>query len=192
MNWATLFLPTRNFISARLLFMRHDLNWIKSNRGKTYKIYYQMISRCHNPNDIGYEDYGGRGIAVCNRWRNGFKYFLEDMGVRPGKMSIDRVDNNKGYSKDNCRWATHRQQCLNKRNSHILTHGGISMNITLWAERLNIDAQTLRWRIKSKWPIDEIFSPNLFSASFNRKRTVAAVRKENQNVVPEIFTSPSQ
>lgn len=77
-----------------------------------------MIGRCHNPNHSNYNNYGGRGIKVSDRWFTSIRYFIEDMGDKPSsKHSIERIDNNKGYYKDNCRWATSVEQSRNKRIS---------------------------------------------------------------------------
>lgn len=91
---------------------RHGLS-----RTPTYKIWAYMIARCHNPKDTAYKWYGNRGIKVCQSWRDDFLNFLEDMGKRPNERSIDRIDNDKGYSKDNCRWATRKEQDYNKQKS---------------------------------------------------------------------------
>lgn len=82
----------------------------------TYRIYQGMKTRCHNPKAKDYPRYGGRGITVCDRWRESFQNFLDDMGEVPeGNYSIDRVDGSKGYSAENCRWATFYEQHHNKR-----------------------------------------------------------------------------
>ena len=80
-----------------------------------YYVYRAMLQRCGNKRNPRYKDYGGRGIAVCDRWLDGFEAFLEDMGNRPAGMSIERVNNDLGYFKENCKWATMKEQSLNKR-----------------------------------------------------------------------------
>lgn len=84
---------------------------------RAYKTWQSMISRCHNTHDTAYCNYGGRGITVCARWRNDLAAFHKDMGDPPKGMSIDREDNNSGYSKENCRWATQSEQSRNTRRS---------------------------------------------------------------------------
>lgn len=90
-----------------------------SNNGKPTREYYSwrsMINRCYNPNTPNFECWGGRGIKVCQRWRDSFENFLADMGTRPDKTSIDRYPNNDGdYEPGNCRWATQSQQTKNQR-----------------------------------------------------------------------------
>ena len=80
-------------------------------------IYLQMVSRCHSPDHPRYVDYGGRGIEVCDRWRNDFWAFVADMGERPEGLTLERVDNDGGYNPDNCRWATYSEQSKNRRAS---------------------------------------------------------------------------
>lgn len=84
----------------------------------TYRTWQAMRARCHNPNAIHYDSYGGRGINICDRW-NDFSNFLADMGERPNGKSIDRIDPNDNYEPTNCRWATAKEQTNNQRKSRI-------------------------------------------------------------------------
>lgn len=125
----------------------------RQNPTVEYSTWAALINRCENQEDKSYKDYGGRGIKVCQRWRNSFADFLKDMGRRPSeKHSIDRYpDNNGDYCPGNCRWATHRQQCLNKRNNRILTVNGESKTMTEWAEETGIRVGTISERLRLGW-----------------------------------------
>ena len=100
-----------------------------TNKKSTHPLYSTwsgIKSRCYNPNMTSYDYYGGRGITVCDRWLNSFESFLEDMGDRPAGYTLDRIDSNKGYSPDNCRWANITVQRLNSllhKNNSIGVRG---------------------------------------------------------------------
>lgn len=89
------------------------------SRTKEYRIWNGMKSRCGNPVNKDYPRYGGRGITVCDQWATSFEVFFADMGLCPEGHSLDRIDNDKGYSPDNCRWATVKQQMSNRRPSKL-------------------------------------------------------------------------
>lgn len=101
---------------------------------KIYDIWNQIIGRCLNPSHARYADYGGRGVTVCDEWRD-FTNFYADMGDRPEGKSIDRLDNSMGYSKANCAWVPISSQNTNKRNNRLITAFGLTLPIT-WMGRL--------------------------------------------------------
>ena len=110
---------------------------------KAYKSWISMKARCR---DVNNSAYGGRGISFCNRWLK-FENFLEDMGPPPFGTSLDRLDNNKGYSKSNCRWATSAQQGENRRNTILLTLDGETKSLTAWAKKIGTSPSALHHRI---------------------------------------------
>jgi hypothetical protein len=88
-----------------------------------YWMYHGMLSRCYNPNNPRYDDWGGRGIKVCKQWRTNFLLFVEDMGPRPEGYLIDRIDNDGDYKPTNCRWVSPRESRLNQRPRTHCKHG---------------------------------------------------------------------
>ena len=118
----------------------------------TYEIWKSMRARCINPNDKRYTDYGGRGISIASEW-NEFPVFLRDMGHRPDGASLDRIDNNGPYSKENCRWASAKQQARNKRTNSGWLHGGAWKSWAQWADDGCVSQQLLRSRV-IKWGWD--------------------------------------
>lgn len=105
-----------------------------------YAVWSGMHARCSNPNTPGYQNYGGRGIAVCERW-NHFKNFVEDMGERPDGMTIERVDVNGNYEPSNCKWASRTDQCVNRRKFSNNTSGytGVVKAGKLWVARFDYE-----------------------------------------------------
>lgn len=110
-----------------------------------------MLGRCRNPRNPAYKNYGGRGITVCERWLS-FSAFYDDMGDCPEGLSLDRIDNNAGYSPENCRWADRSTQMRNRRNVRILEVNGESAPLSEWAERYGVPPGVLRQRIYAGWP----------------------------------------
>lgn len=125
---------------------------------RTYISYCNMITRCTNKNRKDYKYYRKRGIIVCKRWankKNGFQNFLEDMGKRPKGKSLDRIDNNLGYYKENCRWASPKEQVRNRQSNRIETFNGKTQCRSAWAEEYSVSYWTLRARLDSGMSIEE-------------------------------------
>ena len=128
---------------------------IEGKQTKIYGVWQEIIQRCINPKHRQWKDYGGRGITICKRWMK-FENFLEDMGECPPGNSIDRKNNGKGYFKDNCHWATRKQQQRNTRKNRLITFNGKNKCISEWAEEFNIHPRTLHNRIyKLGWSIEK-------------------------------------
>jgi hypothetical protein len=108
-----------NIESSRTRFTTHGHSI--GGPDKTYRTWRHMKSRCLDPGCADYPEYGGRGITLCEEWAKSFESFLSDMGPAPQGKSIDRVDNSKGYSPDNCRWATPKEQANNRRKARRKT-----------------------------------------------------------------------
>ena len=94
----------------------------RGNKSIEYQTWNNMIERCYHPSHVGYQYYGARGIKVCDRWRNSFQSFLEDMGPKPKGLSLDRINNDGNYEPSNCRWATQAEQLYNRRPYKVVTH----------------------------------------------------------------------
>ena len=126
-----------------------------------HKIWCGINYRCTNPNSTRFENWGGRGIAVCREWAESFTAFYADMGPRPSpKHSIDRIDNELGYFKANCRWATAKEQGQNQRarkNAIILSFEGETKPLKDWAEQYGICTSTIVRRINHGVPLDLVF-----------------------------------
>jgi hypothetical protein len=124
-------------------------------KSREYKTWLKMKERCYNPRAINFERYGARGITVCDEWRNCFEQFLADMGNKPSpKHSIERVDNMAGYSKENCKWVTMKEQNRNRRSNHYVEYKGQTKSAAQWAEDLKIPHQTLLIRLNAGWAVD--------------------------------------
>ncbi len=142
-------------ISCRC-YIRAKLLEIRTTHGKRsnpmYSVWKAMIRRCSNSDDPSYKNYGGRGIQVCESWKN-VETFFADMGTRPEGMTLERVDVDAGYSPENCVWASRSQQGRNRRNNRIVNVFGVRKIMSDWAREMNISVGVLRYRIESGWTI---------------------------------------
>lgn len=121
-----------------------------------YRTWLAMRSRCGNPKSIAWPQYGGRGIAVCERWQESFIAFVADMGPRPFGMTIDRIDPNKGYFKENCRWATDKTQARNKTNSVMVDFHGVRQSLWGLCEAYGVSPKHCSRKLKSGLTVEQI------------------------------------
>lgn len=130
-------------------------------RTRLFGIWSKMKERCYKPNTKGYKDYGGRGITVCDEWRNDFVAFHR-WAMANGydeTLTIERINNNAGYSPDNCKWATRFEQNSNKRNNHYITIDGLSKTVSEWARVSGISRKTIQSRIAYGWNDEDLIKP---------------------------------
>lgn len=137
-------------------------NYTRQN-DRLYRVWASIVQRCENKNSPRYADYGGRGIKMCDAWRNDFEQFKSwainngyDETAPRGFCTIDRVDNDGDYCPENCRWVTMKEQCNNKRNNRVLTCDGETHTLQEWAEQIGMQDFVLRDRIfKLGWSVEE-------------------------------------
>lgn len=125
------------------------------SRTPTYKCWQAMKDRCYNPNNAQYKDYGARGIFVCDEWIDSFTNFFYQMGNRPKGMTIERIDNEGPYCKENCKWASRQAQSVNRRNNLFYTIKGKKKCFKHWCEDLGIPYSTGIYRLKHGKSIEE-------------------------------------
>lgn len=146
----------------------YKLWWDKNRKHPLLDTYNNMMNRCNRLNYPSYEDYGGRGIKVCTRWsgKNGFTHFRQDMGERPAHHSLDRIDNDGGYSPENCRWATNLQQRINRRVSKSSVSGVTGV------------FRDKRDRVKPWWATIGMGHKTIYLGNFSTKQEAISVRKD--------------
>ena len=118
-----------------------------------YKSWHMMLQRCTNKNNAAYKSYGARGISVCEEWRD-FTKFLADMGNPDKGMTIDRIDVNGNYCKENCKWSTMKEQSNNRRTNVFITYKGEKKTLAEWADFTNLGKACLSNRLNSGWTIE--------------------------------------
>ncbi|WP_136685660.1 hypothetical protein [Falsirhodobacter xinxiangensis] len=130
---------------------RHGFKTSK-NTASEYIIWNGMRARCLNKQNPNYHRYGGRGISICDRWAVDFVAFVDDMGMRPSrKHTLDRIDNDGDYTPENCRWATIKEQCRNRRSSKFLTISGQTKTAAEWSDETGISQSLIHARMKMGW-----------------------------------------
>lgn len=129
---------------------------------RTYRIWKGLITRCTNERRKCFDDYAGRNITVCDRWRHSYENFLSDMGEAPPRLTIHRVDNDGNYAPGNCIWATYKVQARNTRRNRIFTVRGITDCLIVFCERFNVPYSRTRSRLQRGWNIERaLFTPKL-------------------------------
>ena len=132
--------------------IKHGRSSRNSENHATYSSWQHLKDRCLNKNNTEYNYYGGKGIEVCEKWLN-FTGFLEDMGDRPRGKTIDRIDINGNYNKENCKWSTFTDQMNNTRRSRYLTYNNQKQTVAQWAKERGMNYSTLSTRLQRGWSI---------------------------------------
>lgn len=167
---------------------KESMQKLMSTHGKSktaeYRSWCSMINRCSNKNSDDYKDYGGRGIKVCDRWRNDFTEFLKDMGERPSKLhSIDRIDVDGDYDPTNCRWDDKKEQAENRRNNLYYEYKGEILSINEWANKYNMSPKLLYARLNTQgWSIEKSLTTKLNGSNKQHKLT-----KENRKDIYNLY-----
>ena len=126
---------------------------------RIYNIWRGIKLRCYIPSHPSFDHYGGQGITMCDRWRNSFESFLEDMGKLPTQFhQIDRIDNEGNYEPNNCRWVLPKEQQNNRRNNIMISYKGETRSVADWASVLGVNQSTLYMRVKAGWPSEKVLS----------------------------------
>ena len=139
-----------------------DNNRIIKPRSGTYRSWTSMWTRCTNPKAKEWLYYGGRGIKVCERWKQ-FKNFLADMGERPPHYTIERKDSNGDYIPSNCEWVTRKQQARNTSRNVFLSFNGETKTVAEWAETIGLKNGTLHFRLVKGWSVEKALTTRLMT-----------------------------
>lgn len=123
-----------------------------------HRTWLYMRNRCYNKNLKCYENYGGRGIKVCDRWLFSFENFYEDMGKRPDGYSIERIDNDGDYSPENCKWIPMSEQAKNKRNVVKIRYNGEIRTMKEWSIITNLSVATIEYRYRAGWDVEKMMT----------------------------------
>lgn len=155
---------------------------MKSHGGKgtkLYEVWSAMRQRCYCKTNRSYKYYGARGIGICPEWASfaNFRAWAFENGYKE-KLTLDRIDNNGNYEPDNCRWVTMKEQINNRRTTKMVTYNGQTMTVYAWAERLNIQYDTLYQRLYVlKWSVERAFG-ELVSFNKHHRNFVKEIKNE--------------
>lgn len=123
---------------------------------REYVIWAGIKARCNNPLNPAYNRYGGKGITMCTEWEVSFEKFISDMGKCPIGLTIERIDNNKGYYKENCKWASYNDQAINRSSTLFIEYKGGKKPLIVWCKELKKDYKMVFARLtKLKWSIED-------------------------------------
>ncbi len=131
----------------------------KNGNPPLYSVWRDMLCRCYNPKFHQFKDYGGRGIKVCPQWRHNYKQWYHDVAPRPPGLTFDRVDNDKDYTPENCRWATRKQQQRNQTVTRKVIIEGVEYIAADLADLANLKTDTIVERSARGLPYDKVMSP---------------------------------
>ena len=172
-------------------FTEKDID--KETKHKLCIVLCDIRRRCLNPDYKYFYLYGERGISVCKEWlgkagQKNFREWAVNNGYEKG-LTIDRIDNNKGYSPDNCRWVTAKEQSYNRRSNKLITIHGKTQTVTEWAKETGIPIGTLQNRLKYGWEEDRLLEPkqvHLKMSKHEMRVELLKLRKENQDYLKKI------
>ena len=161
-------------IRTKELFTKHSLS-----NSRLYRVYKSIKSRCYCENSPEYKNYGGRGITICEEWRNDFKAFYDwamangyNENAKTMDCTIDRIDNNGNYEPSNCRFVDMKTQALNKRNNRRILYKGKSYTATEIALLKNCSLGAILWRLNNGWTVNDVFEIEVDNVHFNPRKTL--------------------
>jgi hypothetical protein len=161
--------------------LAREITSLRSTKhGKTntteFNIWHSIKLRCLNSNNKAYHNYGGRGIGMDQRWIDSFETFFDDMGFRPSKKhSIERRNNDLGYSKSNCYWGTSKEQTDNRRVTVWLEYNGIRLPQADWGRKLGINISSLAYHRKKGIPFNEIVEYYLINRNNTKNKEIPII-----------------
>lgn len=147
--------------------LKHDILIRRNKKGsdpdkktRLYRIWQRMKYRCENEQSSDYKYYGGKGVSVCENWKNDFQSFKKWALINGynDDLTIDRINVNGNYEPSNCKWATMAQQCINTTKNHFITYKGETHTLSEWSKKFKMDGSKIRYRLNHNWPLDKIFS----------------------------------